>query len=213
MVIYLTTNLITGRKYIGKDSQDKSSYIGSGKILKQAIKKYGKNNFKKEILCRCSSLRELSEVEQYFIAYFNAVNNPSFYNITKGGTGGKTHELKKTKVYQYNIDGTLIKEWESATEASIVLNISRCKITRACTKSFTHAGYLWSRCMICPTQKVKGLQKRKSITVTNNETFTKTIYSSANEAICELGLSRRLFYEILKGRKSKYLIQYTNLVD
>lgn len=42
MIIYLTTNLITQEKYIGKDRNNSSSYIEGGVNLKEAIKKYNK---------------------------------------------------------------------------------------------------------------------------------------------------------------------------
>ena len=44
-IIYITTNLINNKKYIGKhkcDSIEFDGYLGSGKILKNAIKKNGK---------------------------------------------------------------------------------------------------------------------------------------------------------------------------
>jgi len=44
MIIYKTTNLINGKYYIGKDKYNNPSYLGSGFILYQAIKKYGKEN-------------------------------------------------------------------------------------------------------------------------------------------------------------------------
>ena len=48
--IYITTNLITNEKYIGKHyGTEDDSYLGSGKILQRAILKYGKENFKREI--------------------------------------------------------------------------------------------------------------------------------------------------------------------
>lgn len=47
MVIYKTTNLINGKIYIGQDSKDRPNYYGSGKLIHRAIKKYGKENFKK----------------------------------------------------------------------------------------------------------------------------------------------------------------------
>ena len=50
--IYLTTNLVNGRKYIGKRISPvfDIKYNGSGTLLKKAINKYGKENFKTEII-------------------------------------------------------------------------------------------------------------------------------------------------------------------
>lgn len=88
MVIYKIVNLINGNFYIGQDSKNNPNYLGSGKILKQAIKKYGKDNFKKIILEECSNLKELAEREIYWIEHENAISNG--YNIAKGGNGGDT---------------------------------------------------------------------------------------------------------------------------
>jgi len=82
MVIYLTTNLINGKKYIGLDSYNRPWYLGSGTVLKKAIVKYGKSNFKKEILEKCSTIEELRERELYWINKFQAHTNPEFYNRT-----------------------------------------------------------------------------------------------------------------------------------
>lgn len=50
MQIYKITNLITGRIYIGQTNGKRDRYYGGGLIIKQAVKKYGKKNFKKEII-------------------------------------------------------------------------------------------------------------------------------------------------------------------
>lgn len=89
MIIYKTTNLINGKFYVGKDAKNNPTYLGSGKVLRQSIKKYGRQNFKKEILEECSSLDELEQKEQYWIDKLNAIEKG--YNLTKGGTGGNTH--------------------------------------------------------------------------------------------------------------------------
>lgn len=93
--IYLTTNTVDNKKYIGMrqvniDDINKDKYLGSGKILKQAIKKYGRDAFTKEILCECTSKEELAEKEKYFISLYNAIKDPMFYNIHEGGFGGNT---------------------------------------------------------------------------------------------------------------------------
>ena len=90
--IYLTTNLINNKKYIGKRQKSKfdESYLGSGKHLKAAVLSYGKENFKCEILKWCRTKEELNESEKEFIAKYNAVNDANFYNLSEGGEGGNT---------------------------------------------------------------------------------------------------------------------------
>lgn len=87
--IYITTNLINGKQYIGqhKGSPD-DSYLGSGVILRKAIKTYGKENFSKNILCYCTTQEEADEKEKYYIKLYNAVENPNFYNLIEGGQNG-----------------------------------------------------------------------------------------------------------------------------
>jgi group I intron endonuclease len=81
MIVYKTTNLLNNKSYIGKDSNNNPNYLGSGKALVNAIKKYGKDNFKKEILEYCLEEVHLAEREEYWIKFFNAVNDNNFYNI------------------------------------------------------------------------------------------------------------------------------------
>jgi hypothetical protein len=87
MIIYKTTNLINGKIYIGQDSKNNNNYYGSGKLIKLAIKKYGKENFKKDILeNNILNKTILDEREKGWIKYYNSIS-PNGYNITKGGEG------------------------------------------------------------------------------------------------------------------------------
>lgn len=88
MIVYLTENLINGKKYIGRDMYNDPNYLGSGKLLIKAIKKYGRTNFQKKILQHCNSIEELQQAEQYWIEYYNAAFDENFYNILNGSTGG-----------------------------------------------------------------------------------------------------------------------------
>ena len=91
--IYVTTNNINGKQYIGKkifDSQWRT-YLGSGIGIKNAIKKYGKENFSRKIIDLAESKEELNEKEKFYINAFNAIKSPMFYNIAKGGIGGDTY--------------------------------------------------------------------------------------------------------------------------
>lgn len=88
--IYITTNKINGKQYIGKkqSSTFDCNYFGSGSRLVEALKKYGKQNFSTEIIEWCETKEQLNEREKYWIAKYNAVENESFYNIAHGGDGG-----------------------------------------------------------------------------------------------------------------------------
>lgn len=88
--VYITTNLINGKKYIGKRSKPEfdSNYVGSGKLLKRAIKKYGKDNFKCEVIKWCETEEELNSSEKFFIQKYNAQASDMFYNISSGGDWG-----------------------------------------------------------------------------------------------------------------------------
>ena len=94
--VYITTNKINGMKYIGQHSGEiDDNYLGSGVKLKNAIKKYGKENFFKEILYIASSEKELNEKEKEFISKYNAVNDSEFYNIAPGGEGYNVKDLSE----------------------------------------------------------------------------------------------------------------------
>lgn len=90
--IYMTTNLINGKKYIGKKTYDSAgvwkNYLGSGIYLKRAISKYGKENFTREIIDNCLTEEDLNAKEKHWINFYNAVKSNEFYNIAPGGDGG-----------------------------------------------------------------------------------------------------------------------------
>lgn len=87
--IYLTTNLLNGKIYIGqhKSNSIDESYYGSGKYLKNAINKYGLENFNTVIIKECESKEELDFWEIFYIKEYQSQNSEIGYNITSGGYG------------------------------------------------------------------------------------------------------------------------------
>ena len=87
--IYETTNLINGKKYIGKRKSSKfleNKYLGSGIGIKRAISKYSKENFKVRLIEEVNTnLKDLIEKEIYWIKYYNAVKDKNYYNNSYGG--------------------------------------------------------------------------------------------------------------------------------
>lgn len=94
--IYITTNMINGKRYIGqKMFKGKwKCYLGSGIHLKRAIKKYGKENFYRAIIDIAYSKKDLDRLEKEWINNYNAVENEDFYNVAEGGEGGNTYAGK-----------------------------------------------------------------------------------------------------------------------
>lgn len=67
--IYKITNLINGKMYIGQHVTDNldDGYMGSGLLMRRALKKYGKDNFRKEWLMFCEDQEELDYMERVFV--------------------------------------------------------------------------------------------------------------------------------------------------
>lgn len=86
MVIYKTTNLTNKKIYIGQDSKNDPNYLGSGSLIKKAIKKYGRENFIKEIVSFCDTKENLDSLERFYIKVFNS-KEPNGYNLADGGNG------------------------------------------------------------------------------------------------------------------------------
>lgn len=87
--IYKITNITNGKIYIGKHSTDdlNDGYMGSGKIIKRALNKYGIENFKKEYLVFCDKEDKLNWFERFYIRKYGSTNADIGYNLTKGGDG------------------------------------------------------------------------------------------------------------------------------
>ena len=88
-LVYKTTNLVNGKIYIGKHETDNldDGYLGSGNLLRRAIEKYGRENFKREILFECSTIEEMNAKEAELVNE-EFLKRDDVYNIKLGGQGG-----------------------------------------------------------------------------------------------------------------------------
>ena len=87
--IYKTTNLINGKYYIGKHKTQNldDMYLGSGKILTRAIKKYGIDNFTKEYLFIFDNEEDMNAKEKELVSE-EFIKEDTNYNLKVGGEGG-----------------------------------------------------------------------------------------------------------------------------
>jgi len=100
-IIYCTTNLINGRKYIGQtthplEKRIRQHYNGK-QLISIKIKSYGPENFKWDVLCKCDTRQELDEKEKYYIKNLNSLASENGYNLTEGGEGGDTSKFNPNR--------------------------------------------------------------------------------------------------------------------
>lgn len=87
--IYITTNKVNGKKYLGQKKIDVDgrwkTYLGSGKAFKCAVAKYGRDNFTREVIHIGYSAEELNRLEERYTREMDCVNDRTFYNLVHGG--------------------------------------------------------------------------------------------------------------------------------
>lgn len=106
---YVSINKINGKCYCGSHSSTlkfNSQYKGSGKLLKQSIKKYGKCNFLCVPLKYFDKITDARLQESYYISLFDTLNPKGYNLISTGGLGLNDiswgNHTKETKIQLKN---------------------------------------------------------------------------------------------------------------
>lgn len=131
--IYKITNLVNNKVYIGQtitgiNARWKGHLHKKGCVfLHNAIEKYGKDNFKIEVIEYCSK-DLLDDREVYWISYYHSTDRNYGYNILSGGSNGRKGIYKLTKSeIQEIID--LDRQGVSHIEIGNKFNINRKTVT------------------------------------------------------------------------------------
>jgi hypothetical protein len=154
-IVYLTTNIVNQKIYVGVHSTNNLNdrYLGSGKTMRSAIKKFGENNFKRIILYQCLSRQDACIIENQIIdQYF--INRKDIYNIMLGGGNlyGTHNETTKNIIslknkglirsdeFKNKVSKTLtgIKRGPMSTEHKKNVGASISKSTKGKSKSAEH---------------------------------------------------------------------------
>lgn len=104
--VYVTTNKINGFTYVGSHTTDNidDGYLGSGKLLLEAIEEFGKDNFSREIISHFTSHEKAKEIENTLLA---KVDLSKSYNRSSRSVGGNYGEEVNKKISESHK-----KNWE-----------------------------------------------------------------------------------------------------
>lgn len=203
--IYKITNLINGKIYIGRHyGTIEDSYSGSGFLLNRAYEKYGKENFKKELVEKNISLEENKEREKFWIKELNSFQ-PNGYNINVGGDGGDniSHNPRYEEIRNKIAIGVRKR------------NIEHPEIMRAVHDGNKGSGNGRWKGGISKTKQEK-IEKKKAVKNTEDEQFKKFIINNWNnremsfdDIMKILNIQHSRFYRLVKElnlpkRKRKY---------
>jgi group I intron endonuclease len=138
-IVYKITNKLNGKFYIGKHKTKNlaDGYMGSGKLIKRAIEKHGKENFEKTIIHTFETEAEMNEAEKRLV-----VLEEGSYNLCPGGQGGfgfvnanklnrrcsreeLMHQLEKAKVIL--ADKRKDEEWRKSYSSKMSIHKKGCK--------------------------------------------------------------------------------------
>lgn len=159
-IIYQTINIVNNKIYVGrhriKDPNIFDGYIGNGVNInypssymnpkyafQYAVKKYGTKNFKRSILYIFDTEQEAINKEEEIVNE-EFIKRPDTYNMILGGGGKKPEGYSTRKIYQFDINGNLIKEWDNCYDISEFFNTWKESIYSTIKHKHRFLGYYWS---------------------------------------------------------------------
>lgn len=143
--------------------------IHHSEYLQNAYNKYGKDNLKFSVIEILETSENKIVREQYWMDYYKSYDRNFGYNMSKIADSNTTGQKE---IYQYDLDGTFIKSWESIAKAAKELEVSETCIygslkysTRSCS------GYKWSYNKIDKTKNILKIYACYDLTGTIVQSF------------------------------------------
>jgi hypothetical protein len=224
--LYEIKNNVNGKLYVGvhktKDMDDE--YMGSGKLIRRAIEKYGISNFSKRIIEMFDSSESMFAREKELVTE-EFLLREDVYNLRRGGTGGfdyinKTRDkeerlnhnrsaLVKARIAAANAlaDENTRSEWKQSISSSVKKNIAAGNKTgtmnEECSRAATKAAQSpEAKIKRSETRKKNGFQKKQN----NSQYGTTWVW---HELIGNKKISKDLLPEYIdQGWTKRYIPGY-----
>lgn len=201
-IVYLTTNKINGHIYVGvhetKDPNIFDHYLGEGAFdnkpssynkakchFHQAIMKYGVSNFYRQTIKVFDNLEDALFLENYIVDE-NFVKRTDTYNMT---VGGGMPPLHNKIVYQFDLNGNLIKTWKSIKDIYETYNCNEARIRMCVADKRSFQNSFWSYVDSINVEEFR-LSSREFVFQYNREGELLNSYVNATMASLKLGINR-----------------------
>lgn len=214
-IVYLTTNLVNKFIYVGvhklENNEEWDHYLGCGcydnkpssynckeTAFQCAVAKYGPKNFHRKTLKIFDTLKEALKLETEIVT-FSFIERPDVYNQTPGG--GYPPSLNK-QIYQYDLDGNFIKEWDSIKSITTFYKVNKDRVRMIINDKRSFEASYWSEeCFLKLDTKEYRPSSRGSIRqYTKDGIFLKS-FKNTTEAAKILDIDR---VKIINAIHNKY---------
>jgi len=226
MIVYLITNKINNKKYVGLTTRSLGErwkeHIRKSRCEKLSInslhydiKKYNKDNFEIKKLIECSNTEELCKYERKFIFEldtikegYNRNTGGKYYNVSDKMREEMSENAKnKKKVYVLNKSDKSIKIYESVNKACRLLLLNKKCVFRVLSgKRKSHKGYIFS-------YSEEFNIKEKEIYKFDLYGNLINIYKNINVCSIESKIDKIYIYRVLSGKRKShkgYIFKYSN---
>lgn len=197
--IYKVTNLINGKVYVGQHNGAKRYYFASGTLINRAIKKYGKENFDREIIVEGDfNADELNNLEIKYIKKFKSYYHDypdNGYNLTTGGEGNSGWVVSdETKD---KLRASMKKVWSDDSYKQRLSEASRGQVSWNKGKKIYNESF--TQKMSGENNPMYGVTPKNAKIVINLE--TGIFYDSVSEACSTTNYGRSYFGRMLSGNR------------
>lgn len=238
MIVYCATNNLNGKKYIGQTvrslEERKQEHFYNAKkhnpgcvLFYKALRKYGDNGFKWDVIAKAKDREELNKLESYYIEKYDTTNPEKGYNLKGGGYNPFLTEVVKRKIgvaqlgelnHMYGKHGkdnhsskkvynvTDETYYESATDCALDLGLTVSKVCAVCSGERATTGNKVFRYVVDgEIEEVDCVRTRKSKQVKNLS--TGVVYNSVVEASIQIYGDKKYatkIYNDIRRKKGKW---------